>query len=90
MALPLRAGEQVIGALDIQSIVSNAFQEEDIDVLATLADQVSIAIQNARSYETSQELLNLAQRTSGAFLRESWRVLQTKKRVLAIKYPKIS
>jgi len=77
MALPLRAGEQVIGALDIQSIVSNAFQEEDIDVLATLADQVSIAIQNARSYETSQELLNLAQRTSGAFLRESWRVLQT-------------
>jgi GAF domain-containing protein len=77
MALPLRAGEQVIGALDIQSIVSNAFQEDDIDVLATLADQVSIAIQNARSYETSQELLNLAQRTSGAFLRESWRVLQT-------------
>jgi len=77
MALPLQAGDQVIGVLDIQSIASNAFQEEDIEVLATLADQVSIAIQNSRSYEISQALLNEAQKTSSAFLRESWRVLQT-------------
>src|SRR6185369_14459880 len=77
MALPLLAGDQVLGVLDIQSIVSNAFQEEDIEVLATLADQVSIAIQNARSFEISQELLSEAQKTSTAFLRESWRVLQT-------------
>ena len=76
MALPLRAAGQVIGVLDVQSIASNAFQEEDIEVLTTLADQVSIAIQNSQSYETSQELLNEAQRTSGTFLRESWRVLQ--------------
>ena len=76
MALPLLAGGQVMGVLDIQSIISNAFQDEDVEVLATLADQVAIAIQNARSYEISQELLNEAQKTSGAFLRESWRVLQ--------------
>ena len=79
MALPLRVGEQIIGVLDVQSIASNAFQEEDIDVLSTLADQVAIAIQNARSYEISQKLLTEAQRTAGAFLRESWRVLQTQK-----------
>jgi len=77
MALPLRVSDQVIGVLDVQSIASNAFQEEDTDVLSTLADQVSIAIQNARTYETMQGLLNEAQRTSGSFLRESWRVLQT-------------
>jgi len=77
MALPLRAGDQIIGALDIQSTISNAFQNEDIEVLSTLADQVSIAIQNARSFETSQELLKEAQRTSGAFLSESWKVLQS-------------
>jgi GAF domain-containing protein len=63
--------------LDVQSIAPNAFQEEDIEVLSTLADQVSIAIQNAHSYELSQELLTEAQKTSSAFLRESWRVLQT-------------
>jgi GAF domain-containing protein len=77
MALPLKIGDQLIGVLDIQSIVSNAFQEEDIDVLSTLADQVSIAIQNARSYETLQELLSRAQKTSTSFIRESWKVLQT-------------
>ncbi len=82
MALLLRVGDEVIGVLDIQSLVSNTFQEEDIEVLSTLADQVSIAIQNARSYETSQELLKEAQRTSGSFLRESWRVLQTQEESL--------
>ena len=82
MALPLRVGEQIIGVLDVQSIASNAFQEEDVDVLSTLADQVAIAIQNARSFEISHELLTEAQRTSGAFLRESWRVLQTQEESL--------
>jgi GAF domain-containing protein len=77
MALPLRSGDEIMGVLDIQSIASNAFHEDDIEVLSTLADQVSIAIQNARSYEISQQLLSEAQITSGAFLRESWRVLQS-------------
>ncbi|MCK6538953.1 MAG: GAF domain-containing protein [Anaerolineales bacterium] len=77
MALPLRVGDEIIGVLDAQSIVSNAFQEEDIEVLSTLADQVAIAIQNARTYERMQGLIREAQRVSGAYLREAWRVLQT-------------
>ena len=76
MALPLRVAEEIMGVLDVQSTGSNAFQEEDIDVLSTLADQVSIAIQNSRTYETMQTLLTEAQRTSGIYLGESWRVLQ--------------
>jgi len=77
MALPLRVADQVIGVLDVQSIESNAFQEDDIEVLSTLSDQVSIAIQNSRSFETSQELLKEARQTSGTYLREAWRVLQS-------------
>jgi GAF domain-containing protein len=77
LALPLRAGSEIIGVLDVQSKVSNAFQPEDIDVLSTLADQVTIAIQNARSFETTQELLSEAQKTSGAYLQDSWKVLQS-------------
>jgi GAF domain-containing protein len=76
LALPLRIAGEIIGVLDVQSIVSNVFQEEDTDVLSTLADQVAVAIQNARSFETTQELLKEAQKVSGEFLRESWRVLQ--------------
>jgi len=51
LAVPLRAGEQVIGALDVQDTGLYAFSEDDIAVLETLADQLAVAVQNARSYE---------------------------------------
>ena len=76
MALPLRVANEIIGVLDVQSMTSNAFQEEDIEVLSTLADQVAIAIQNAQSYETTQQLLMEAQRTSGSFVTDAWRILR--------------
>jgi GAF domain-containing protein len=76
MALPLRVADEIIGVLDVQSLASNAFQEEDIEVLSTLADQVAIAIQNAQSYERTQQLLREAQRTSGSFVGDAWRILR--------------
>lgn len=80
LALPLRIADEVVGALDVQSTVSNAFQEEDIEILSTLADQVAIAIQNARSYETTQELLKEAQRVSETYLQDAWQVLQSEEK----------
>ena len=57
MALPMFVGNQIIGALDVQSVEPNAFSQEDIDTLSTLADQVSIAINNARLYEEARYAL---------------------------------
>jgi GAF domain-containing protein len=58
MALPLfRGGQQLIGVIDVQSTEQNAFGQEDIQVLTTLAEQVSIAITNARLYEETQKTL---------------------------------
>jgi signal transduction histidine kinase/DNA-binding response OmpR family regulator len=54
-ALPLRVGSRIIGALDIQATTAGAFTEDDQNVLQILADQVAIAIDNARSYELSQQ-----------------------------------
>lgn len=51
LVLPLESAEMFLGVLDIQSDMCNAFAEDDIRVLASLADQVAIAIQNAASYE---------------------------------------
>ncbi len=48
LALPLRVGDRVIGALDVQSTEANAFDENDIVVLQTLADQLATALENAR------------------------------------------
>jgi len=54
-AIPMRVGNRIIGAIDIQSTTADAFTEDEILVLQTLADQVAVAIDNARSYELSQQ-----------------------------------
>ncbi len=54
-AIPLRVGDRVMGAIDIQSERENAFNENDIAILQSLADQIAIAIDNARSYELAQQ-----------------------------------
>ncbi len=54
-AIPLRVGNRIIGALDIQSTSRDAFPEDEIGVLQTLGDQVAVAIDNARSFELSQK-----------------------------------
>ncbi|MBN2387515.1 MAG: GAF domain-containing protein [Anaerolineales bacterium] len=62
MALPLIAGEEVIGALTVQSEVEAAFKDEDIAALQTMADQLAVAIANARLVQFNQTLLRQADR----------------------------
>lgn len=62
MALPLIAGDEVIGALTVQSEQEAAFSESDIAALQTMADQLAVAIQNARLHQQNQALLRQAER----------------------------
>ena len=57
VAIPLRIGSRIVGVIDIQSIQAYAFTKDDLSVLQSLADQVAVAIDNARSYELSQQLI---------------------------------
>ena len=57
MALPLKSGGLVVGALDVQSTEIGAFADEDIQMLTLLADQVSLAIENARLFEETRNAL---------------------------------
>jgi len=72
MALPLRVGGRVIGALDVQSKHPNAFTEDDISTLATLADQVSIAIENARLFSEAREALRETEETFARYVKQEW------------------
>jgi len=72
IALPLRSGSEIIGALDVQSKSVNAFTEEDVNILSVLADQVSIAIQNARSFQQSLEALGKAERAAAQLSEQQW------------------
>lgn len=49
-AIPLQVGTHRLGVLDVQDDRVDAFDEEDLTVLRLLADQLAIALQNARSY----------------------------------------
>ena len=72
IALPLRIGDKIIGALDVQSIETGAFSEQDAEALNTLADQVSIAIQNSRLFESTQKSLAELNTVYRQTLKETW------------------
>lgn len=55
IALPLKIQNRVIGVLDVQSNRAAAFSDEDLIILQILADQVALAIENARLLEDSQQ-----------------------------------
>ena len=56
LVLPLRVGQQTIGALDIWSERAAAFDAEDHHVLQILANQIAIAIGNALVYKLEKDL----------------------------------
>jgi len=57
LSVPLLAGKEVLGVLDVQSQERNAFDHEDVLVIETLADQIAVAIENAHLYKSLQEEL---------------------------------
>ena len=72
MALPLRIGGNVMGALDVQSTESNAFTQEDINVASILADQIAIAIENARLFSEARAALSKSEETFSKYIKQEW------------------
>jgi GAF domain-containing protein len=73
MALPLQFGQDILGALDIQSMEPNAFSREDLEIFSILADQVSVAIQNTRAVEQAQRALQEAEAASSQLTGQAWK-----------------
>ncbi len=67
IVFPLQIGENIIGALDLQSDKSTIFSIDDINIYSMLANQISIAIENAQLFEEAHTALADAQ----AFYRQS-------------------
>lgn len=82
IALPLLIRNKVLGVLDIQSNMPQAFAQQDIDVLETLANQVAVAIDNARLQDESQATYIQLEALTALHARETWsRKLEERKRV---------
>jgi len=86
MTLPLRAGNEIIGALDVQSKQLNAFDQDDVNVLTALADQVSIAIQNARQYEETRKALAESDALSRQFVQTGWQNFKQSQKLTGIRH----
>lgn len=76
IALPLRYAGNIIGALDVQSVETNAFQPDDVSALVTLADQVAVAINNALAIAEAQKSLAEAESAIGNLTQEAWQILR--------------
>ena len=86
IALPLLREKEVIGALDVQSTMPNAFNQDDISILTTLADQVSIAIQNAKQHEENLRALAESEALSRMFVRSGWQEFMKRRKLAGIRH----
>jgi HAMP domain-containing protein len=64
LAVPLQIAGRVLGAINVQSFAPDAFRPQDIEMLQTLADQLSAAIQNARLAQISVDAADRARLVS--------------------------
>jgi GAF domain-containing protein len=72
VALPIKAQGITIGVLDVQSTEAGAFSPEDLEVLTTLANQVSIALENARLLTEARAAYTQMQEVYNEFTRAEW------------------
>lgn len=72
VAVPLRSRGIVIGALTIQSTIPNAFDETILTTFQTMADQIAVAIDNARLFSEAEKSLEAIQRAYGEMSRKAW------------------
>lgn len=80
MAVPMQVGADLIGVLDIQSAQGGRFTEDDVAIMTTLAEQMAIAIQNARLYKQQLQVaedLRTADQIKSRFLASMSHELRT-------------
>ena len=70
--IPLSARNRVIGAISIQSDRSGSFDRLLLDIMQILADQVAVAIDNARLFSEARESVNSLQSSLQQYSAEAW------------------
>lgn len=72
VALPLASGDQVFGAVSVQSSKPKAFDEDDVTVLQGITDSLATALQNARLFQQEEENLEEIKALNRQYLVDAW------------------
>ncbi len=70
LGVPMRLGQRVTGVISVQAYRPRAYGEEEQQLLLTIADQVAVAVENARLFEAAQTEIG-ERRLAEQVLRES-------------------
>jgi GAF domain-containing protein len=76
------APPRVIGVLDVQSREANAFERDDITALQIMADQLAVALDNARLFREYQKSLEELENLYSQFSQDAWKRLAENRRLV--------
>ncbi len=74
IALPIKIGERILGALDIQSTEPEAFSQVDIQSLQIIANQLAVALERIRLIDQLQQTVADLESGYRTETRKSWRI----------------
>lgn len=72
LAVPIIVGDNLLGVLDVQADTVGYFGEEDVLIQTTLANQIGVAMQNARSFAQSEAARQDLSQLTRRLTREGW------------------
>ncbi|MBN1218559.1 MAG: substrate-binding domain-containing protein [Anaerolineae bacterium] len=72
MAVPISIGEQVLGVLDVQDNIVGSLQQEEVNLLQSIADQVAVGLHNAQLFKELEAALAETRATHQRYLEQSW------------------
>ena len=78
-ALPLKAGSNVIGVVDIHSMQVGAFTDDALYILGIITDQLSIAIQNSLLLLKMTQTIKELESVYGTSTQKSWQVIEQRR-----------
>ncbi len=85
-ALPLRSRGRVLGALSVQSTREGIFGAEVVGVLEAMADQLAVALDNARLFAQTEAALKEVQAAQRRYLKQAWKEFLSIKPVTSVEY----
>jgi len=77
VALPMIAGDRVLGALNVQSTKESDFGLHVIETMQSMAGQLAIALENARLFQEAQQNIHEMRAIQQQYLLEAWNEFST-------------